>query len=279
MLKMLRERDEARGGSSATSVSLDVCIAMDTTSSMKPYLDHAKRSAESFFEIVRGVLKEDGGSSPTFRFAFISYKDRDFLDKNLQHGHLQYCDFTTDSSVAVEKLAGIHAVGGGDIAEDVGDALEKASALEWKGDFRVLIHFLDAPPHGSANHDLDERYDARLEDLTDIASLVRSLASNRIDYVMVRCGGDAEQKYTEKFARLCEATYKDARQSFMEQRALGHLPRFKSFLLDTSDASQFLDVLLQVDGGPGWWWCKGEHLQGLLKQETICTARENCIIC
>ena len=64
--------------------------------------------------------------------------------------------------------------------------------------------------------------DARLEDPTDIASLVLSLASNRIDYVKVRCGGDAEQKYTEKFARLCEATYKDARQSFMEQRALGH---------------------------------------------------------
>ena len=33
--------------------------------------------------------------------------------------------------------------------------------------------------------------------------------------------------------------------------------RFKSFLLDTSDASQFLDVFLQVKGGPGWWWWKG----------------------
>ena len=70
-----------------------------------------------FFEIVRVVLmeggEEGGGSSPTFRFAFISYKDRDFWDKNLQDGHLQYCNFTTDSIVAVQKLAGIHAFGGG----------------------------------------------------------------------------------------------------------------------------------------------------------------------
>ena len=78
--------------------------------------------------------------------------------------------------------------------------------------------------------------DARLEDPTDIASLVLSLASNRIDYVKVRCGGDAEQKYTEKFARLCEATYKDARQSFMEQRALGH--PFQIVLARYKDARQ-----------------------------------------
>jgi hypothetical protein len=139
------------------------------------------------------------------------------------------------------------ASGGGDIAEDVADALEKAASLQWASDFRLLIHFLDAPPHGSAYHDLDERYDARLDDNTDIARIVCSMASNRIDYVMVRCGGGEEQRYTEKFARFCKDAYDSARRSMEAKHVLGHLPRFKAFSLDTSDASQFLAVILQVN--------------------------------
>lgn len=246
MLKKMQEREAARGGHAGPNISLDICIAMDTTGSMEPYLVQAKQTVESLYARVNDELQGSGTGAATFRFAFISYKDRDFADSKLEHGHLQCCNFTSDSRVATQELAQMYAKGGGDIAEDVGDALEKAASLQWASDFRLLIHFLDAPPHGSAYHDLDERYDARLDDATDIARIVCSMASNRIDYVMVRCGGEVEQRYTEKFARFCMDAYEGARRSMQAKRVLGHLPRFKAFSLDTSDASQFLAVILQV---------------------------------
>jgi hypothetical protein len=254
MLKKMQEREAARGGHTGARISLDICIAMDTTGSMEPYLVEAKKAVESLFVRVNDELQGSSGTgAATFRFAFISYKDRDFADQRLERGHLQFCDFTSDSRVAANELALIHAKGGGDIAEDVGDALEKAASLQWASDFRLLVHFLDAPPHGRANHDLDERYDARVEDTEDIACLVRSLASNRIDYVMVRCGGEEELRYTEKIARLCKEAYEEARRAMQAKHVLGHLPRFKAFSLDTSDASEFLSVMLQVIGVAVVW--------------------------
>jgi len=48
------------------------------------------------------------------------------------------------------------ATGGGDTCEDVAGALKVASGAQmgWSRSNRCVIHFLDAPPHGSSYHDL-----------------------------------------------------------------------------------------------------------------------------
>jgi hypothetical protein len=159
MLKKLKERELARGGITGTNVSLDICIVMDTTGSMDSFLDEAKKAAESLIGLVKSALQDPSAlENTTVRFSFIAYRDRDLNDPSLERGHMQICNFTTDSHVAVSKLATINAYGGGDVAEDVGDALEKAVSLKWESEFRILVHFLDAPPHGSAHHDLDEPF-------------------------------------------------------------------------------------------------------------------------
>jgi hypothetical protein len=80
---------------------------------------------------------------------------------------------------------------------------------------------------------------------------------------MVRCGGEEELRYTEKIARLCKEAYEEARRAMQAKHVLGLLPRFKAFSLDTSDASEFLSVMLQVIGV--FWRCCGWEQRRLFK--------------
>ena len=89
-------------------------------------------------------------SSPVAsQVAFIGYKDFD------EPGHLLSCPFGSMADVR-SLLASLEASGGGDIAEDVGGGLQLADGLAWSAPLKVLVHFLDAPPHGEEHHELDK---------------------------------------------------------------------------------------------------------------------------
>ena len=61
-----------------------------------------------------------------------------------------------------------------DIPEDVYGALEAARGLNWaQAGHKILVHVLDAPPHGSAFHDLSPDEDKSFDVSTPLLETIR----------------------------------------------------------------------------------------------------------
>ena len=213
---------------------------------MKLWLDAAKQTCEIIFQdIPVEVKKLRPRSQLHFSLAMISYKD---IGEN---GHLQACDFSSEHNHAKSLLEAIEAKGGGDYAEDVGGALEKACGMQWDSaneTYKVLVHIFDAPPHGSDYNDLASANDYHLEDAVRTADYLQALAEKRIDYIMVRCGGSKAHRWTSKYAGVCAAVYGDVWSEDRVARTVGRTPFVESVeLAESGDiASRFLPLIVSA---------------------------------
>ncbi len=112
---------------------LDVVICFDSTGSMGPAIEAAKRDAT-------GLVRFVGGLVPRVRFGLVTYGDqvRDVVP------------LTADHDVVVAAIARQAARGGGDTPEGVDKALARAldDELGWGlGRWRTIVIVGDAPPH------------------------------------------------------------------------------------------------------------------------------------
>ena len=194
---------------------------------------------------------------PRRQVAFIGYKDFD------EPGHLLSCPFGSMANVKA-LLEPILAEGGGDIAEDVGGGLQLADGLPWTAPHKVLVHFLDAPPHGEKHHDMDREegffddpdgYDrchpasagfaAHAGRVVDVAAVARSLARRRVKYTMVRCGRpDKDHVRTERLAAVCRGEYELEADESRSAGRRGPMPVFKDLRLDESGAGEYVSLVL-----------------------------------
>ncbi|KAK7227610.1 hypothetical protein V2G26_015613 [Clonostachys chloroleuca] len=118
--------------------STDLLFLIDTTSSMHPYIDAAKKQVKDIMEdIDRTFLKE-----AEIRMAVVGY--RDHTDKP----NIEFQDFTTDVDLVRSFIDKLKATGGDDFPEDVLGGLDKVVNANWKNQTRCVIHIGDAPPHG-----------------------------------------------------------------------------------------------------------------------------------
>jgi Mg-chelatase subunit ChlD len=115
--------------------SLDVVICLDTTNSMKKYIDPLRAR-------LIPMLNELLGRSPSFRIGMVLYKD--YYDEYLT----KIVPFTSDFSRFQNDLNAIRVGGGGDIPEAVYEALyDGAVKFSWEAESRIMILIGDAPPH------------------------------------------------------------------------------------------------------------------------------------
>jgi hypothetical protein len=225
-------------------IKIDLCIVMDVTGSMRPWLEEAKHRIGSLVEEIPKTVKSIKGKDVVLRFAFVAYRD---LPE-----HPVVCDFETDISRIKEKIFAINAGGGGDIPEDVHGALEAVRMLAWaEAGQKILVHILDAPPHGSAFHDLRPEDDERFGINKPTMDFVKSFAEDKISYVMLRCGRSENIHNTSKFASLCDLKYSEEARRLREMGAAGKLPFFKHIELENSEnvVSQFLPILIRTTTG------------------------------
>jgi len=195
-------------------------------------------------EEIPKIVKSIKGKDVVLRFAFVAYKD---LPE-----HPVVCDFEFDISRIKERMLAINAGGGGDIPEDVHGALEAVRMLGWaQAGQKILVHILDAPPHGSAFHDLRPEEDERFEINKPTMEIVKSFAEDKISYVMLRCGRPEDIHNTSKFASLCDLKYSEEARRLREMGAAGKLPFFKHIELENSEnvVSQFLPILVRTTTG------------------------------
>ena len=115
--------------------AIDIVICLDTTGSMRPYMDEIQRMLVPMLrELVEGFTE--------WRIGLVQFKDyfEEYLTRVLP--------FTTDFDLLQRRLNTIRARGGGDIPEAVYEALyEGLTRFPWAAENRLIILIGDAPPH------------------------------------------------------------------------------------------------------------------------------------
>jgi len=115
--------------------TLDIVICLDTTNSMRKYIDALR-------ERLIPTLEETLGRRSTFRIGMVLFKD--YYDTYLT----RVIPFTADFTRFQSDLNAIRVGGGGDIPEAVYEALhDGAVKFSWEAESRVMILIGDAPPH------------------------------------------------------------------------------------------------------------------------------------
>ena len=120
--------------------TVEVAFVLDTTGSMGPLIEGAKRK---IWSIATAIL--DANPQAEIRMGLVAYRDigDDYVTKTF--------DLTTDIQDLYASLLELRAKGGGDWPESVNEALDVAvNKLQWsRGDDARRIIFLvgDAPPH------------------------------------------------------------------------------------------------------------------------------------
>jgi len=115
--------------------TLDLVICIDTTNSMKKYIDPLRLK-------LIPMLKEMLNGFPSFRIGMVQFKDyyESYLTKIVP--------FTNNFTQFQRDLNAISVHGGGDIPEAVYEALYDGSTkFNWEAQSRLMILIGDAPPH------------------------------------------------------------------------------------------------------------------------------------
>ena len=127
LIKALLEKQKGK--------TLDLVICLDTTGSMRKYID-AVRVA------LIPMLEEMLNGFPSFRIGMVLFKD--YNDEYLT----RVIPFTSDFNRFQRDLNAIRVRGGGDIPEAVYEALhEGATKYRWEAESRIMLLIGDAPPH------------------------------------------------------------------------------------------------------------------------------------
>jgi Mg-chelatase subunit ChlD len=114
---------------------VDIVICLDTTGSMRPYIDMIRTRLIS-------ILEEIVPRFDSFRIGMVLYKD--YNDEYLT----RVVPFTASLNTFQRSLNAIRVGGGGDIPEAVHEALyASATNFTWVAESRLVILIGDAPPH------------------------------------------------------------------------------------------------------------------------------------
>jgi hypothetical protein len=158
-----------------SSQIVDLCFLMDATSSMTPWINLTKQKIS---EIITSVKVKY--PSAKFYISVVAYRDFDQGEKSFQ-----VLPFTNETTEVETFLSTVEARGGADEAEDINGGFQRLLELEWHNRTKVLIHFADAPCHGSrfANESDDHPSPSTDMDWGKIFVEVKSLG---IDYYFMQ---------------------------------------------------------------------------------------------
>ncbi|MDR3020935.1 MAG: VWA domain-containing protein [Treponema sp.] len=114
---------------------LDIVICLDTTNSMRKYIDPVR-------EKLVPMLEEKLSTFPSFRIGMVLFKD--YYEVYLT----RVIPFTNDFARFQRDLNAIRVHGGGDIPEAVYEALyDGATRFNWEAESKIMLLIGDAPPH------------------------------------------------------------------------------------------------------------------------------------
>ena len=118
----------------------DIVFLIDATSSMSPYIEAAKCTAEDISKILRQKFPETN-----FQYGYVFYRDP--IDSKGDFHEI--INLTDNVNSLPEKIGKIKAIGGADIPEDWAGAYKKVNEeIKWRNGNKVIFHLADAGAHG-----------------------------------------------------------------------------------------------------------------------------------
>ena len=160
--------------------SPDLLFLLDTTKSMKPYLEDVKEEFESLVHDIRAAFNQ-----AQVRVAIVGYKDHSDTP------NIEFLDFTLSTDRMCSFLKNLDANGGDDAPEDVLGGIRQAIMATWKQETRWIIHVADAPPHSRTLHDFYDFCDHYFEPGSEPhglawESLLKQMIRLDINYALIR---------------------------------------------------------------------------------------------
>ena len=146
---------------------------MDITGSMEEFVDNTKK------ELINMMSKIiDTFNGIDINLGFIGYKD---VEEHLKDDYIDE-EFTNKYKEIENKIANIQIGGGGDTAEDIAFAFEKALNKSWESNAKFVILITDAPCHGLKYHGHKEYddYPNGIFGRKDIEESIKQLCDNNI---------------------------------------------------------------------------------------------------
>jgi hypothetical protein len=176
---------------------VDVCILMDCTGSMASWIEQAKTKVS---DITRRVVELNGHKTKV-RVAFVGY--RDIGDEGQPAGRFEIQPFVESAAQVEAFVSRVQATGGDDAPEDIAGALAKAKDLDWFADARLIIHFGDAPCHGTKYHNFHDNYPQG--DPTGLVPevLLKELEQMNVQYFFGKINSSTD-KMLSIFQRTCD---------------------------------------------------------------------------
>jgi hypothetical protein len=181
--------------------SLDLCIVLDITASMGPWL---KSAQETILQVFDGALNLAQGG--IVRVAFVGYRDH-YLER-----HFEFLDFKIlkigeeliEMKDHIQKLEAKTIGSPVDGPEDVTGALNKVKGLSWGSSTKLIFHVGDDPCHGIKYHNYEKKGDNFPDgDPNGLhpEDFLHHFAANRIDYYFMRLTNRTD-KMTNIFAKV-----------------------------------------------------------------------------
>ncbi|KAJ6228392.1 alpha-protein kinase vwka [Anaeramoeba flamelloides] len=187
--------------------SLDLCFLVDCTASMKIYVEKVH---DKISKIIDEILTDKRYQDYTLRIAFIGYRDYGVK-------RFEIIDFVKKDQIKSfkERIKKVKLLNNADYAEDVFGGLHMALNLQWESFSKLLIHFADAPGHGSEfwsidDPDMTQKFDDRYAstgdpDKRDAETLLRALRKRRIYYTFAKINGTTNTMI-KKFKSIYDRT-------------------------------------------------------------------------
>ena len=173
-----------------TVCSTDLLFLMDTTGSMRDYIQAVKEQVMNIVNDVKVAFLNDA----QVRIAVVGYRDHSDTP------NIEFLDFTLSVDRVKSFLKGLIATGGADEPEDVLGGIQKALSATWKQQTRCIIHIADAPPHGRTLHDFYDHCDRYCVPGSEPHGLTHKLLLQKligfdINYALLRIN-----EYTDRMA-------------------------------------------------------------------------------
>eukprot|EP00980_Cylindrotheca_fusiformis_P025927 scaffold14918_cov77-Cylindrotheca_fusiformis.AAC.1 len=144
-----------------SSVTIDLCFAVDVTGSMMPFMQSIVSTAKNLLQGTNSIGQKLNQKFPEMEFKFrigvLGFRDiDDEYNQFVETVFSDDCHFTENPNEAVSVVQRItaNASGGSDLAEDSLGAIDRClkwnGSGDWTGTIKCLLLLTDAPAHGMA---------------------------------------------------------------------------------------------------------------------------------
>lgn len=229
--KSLNKSQNESLSSSSLHMTIDIAFLIDATKSMQPWIDSLKDNIKLSITKIKEKY-----SNIKFRVAYVAYRDFDMGDNSYE-----IFDFTKNPTEMEQSLAKLKAKGGGDAPEDINGAIQiLLCKLNWTGDCKILVHFADAPCHGTEFHDLKDENPNPSSDIP-WDKLLSNLRKNGIHYNFMELN-KSTRKMTDNFSTIWKKIGNSYPARFKvysvnSMNAADLIPHIKTSIKDSIDKS------------------------------------------